>query len=116
MNGLNSCNHKFDERRVPISASAAGHKTQGFENIPDNCPIVFGYWLVVGIVLALLYVTLGQYNLPDWLGMTIYVTAEMLAPVVLLAATACIVASITKIIVGGIKTKRRRQEENVRQG
>ena len=74
---------------------------------------VFGYWMAIGIMGILLTVPFGQTHLPDWLGMTIYVTAEMLAPVVLLSAIIGIIVSVTKIIVDGIKTKRRGQGENV---
>ena len=78
--------------------------------------IVFSYWLALGILSALLYFIIPQYDLADWLGMTLYVTAEMLAPVVLLAAITGIIVSAIKILVDGIKTKRRRHNENVIQG
>lgn len=72
--------------------------------------VVFGYWLAFGIMSVVLYFTVGNYDIPDWLGMTLYITAEIIAPVVLLAAIAGIVVCSTKIIFDRRKTQPSRQD------
>ena len=89
---------------LALARQVATHKLLRISLI--TAATVFGFWLAFGLLSALLYITVRNYNIPDWLGLILYVTAEIIAPVVLLAAIIGIIVSTIIIIINGIKTRR----------